>query len=157
AVTNLGHTPDDVVAAIAAQAGRLLHSCFAVVPYEGYVALAERLCRITPGDFPKKAFLVNSGAEAVENAVKIARAYTGRQAIVCFTHAFHGRTQLALTLTAKLAYRNGYAPFAPEVYRAPYPYAYRGHDADASFRALDDLVTNHIGRKHVAAILIEPV
>lgn len=160
AVTNLGHTPGDVVAAISAQAARLLHSCFAVVPYEGYVALAERLCRVTPGDFPKKTFLANSGAEAVENAVKIARAYTGRQAIVCFQHAFHGRTQLALTLTSKLAYRNGYGPFAPEVYRAPFPYAYRAPDPDVtehSFRALDDLVTNHIGRRHVAAILIEPV
>jgi 4-aminobutyrate aminotransferase / (S)-3-amino-2-methylpropionate transaminase / 5-aminovalerate transaminase len=160
AVTNLGHTPDDVVAAITAQAGRLLHSSINVVPYEGYVALAERLNRITPGDFPKKTFLANSGAEAVENAVKIARAFTGRQAVICFDHAFHGRTQLALTLTAKLGYRSGFAPFAPEVYRAPFPYAYRCAEADvaeASFRALDELVTHHVGRKNVAAVIIEPV
>lgn len=160
AVTNLGHTPDDVVSAITSQAGRLLHSSINVVPYEGYVALAERLNRITPGDHPKKTFLANSGAEAVENAVKIARAFTGRQAVVCFDHAFHGRTQLALTLTAKLGYRNGFAPFAPEVYRAPFPYAYRCGGADVTrvtFAALDELVTHHIGRKNVAAIIIEPV
>jgi 4-aminobutyrate aminotransferase / (S)-3-amino-2-methylpropionate transaminase / 5-aminovalerate transaminase len=160
AVTNLGHTPDDVVAAITAQAGKLLHSSVNVVPYEGYVALAERLNRITPGAFAKKTFLANSGAEAVENAVKIARAFTGRQAVVCFEHAFHGRTQLALTLTAKLGYRSGFAPFAPEVYRAPFPYAYRSDDADvseASFRALDELISHHIGRKNTAAVIIEPV
>lgn len=160
AVTNLGHTPDDVVAAITAQAARLLHSSINVVPYEGYITLAERLNHLTPGNFPKKTFLANSGAEAVENAVKIARAYTGRQAVVCFDHAFHGRTQLALTLTSKLTYRNGFAPFAPEVYRAPFPYAYRCAEPDvteSAFRALDDLVTHHIGRKNVAAILIEPV
>ena len=160
AVNNLGHTPDDVVAAITAQAQRLIHSSINVVPYEGYIALAERLNRVTPGDFPKKTFLANSGAEAVENAVKIARAYTGRQAVVCFDHAFHGRTQLALTLTSKLAYRNGFAPFAPEVYRAPFPYAYRSPAPDVTdfaFRAFDDLVTHHIGRNNVAAILLEPV
>jgi 4-aminobutyrate aminotransferase / (S)-3-amino-2-methylpropionate transaminase / 5-aminovalerate transaminase len=160
AVTNLGHTPDDVVAAITAQAHRLLHSSINVVPYEGYVTLAERLNRITPGDFPKKTFLANSGAEAVENAVKIARAFTGRQAVVCFDHAFHGRTQLALTLTSKLGYRSGFAPFAPEVYRAPFPYAYRTEAADvteAAFHAFDELVTHHIGRKNVAAVIIEPV
>ncbi len=160
AVNNLGHTPDDVVAAVTAQARRLLHSSINVVPYEGYVALAERLNRLTPGDFPKKTFLASTGAEAVENAVKIARAFTGRQAVVGFDHAFHGRTFLALSLTSKLAYRSGFAPFAPEVYRAPFPYAYRSPDPDVTgfaFRALDDLVTHHIGRKNVAAILLEPV
>jgi 4-aminobutyrate aminotransferase/(S)-3-amino-2-methylpropionate transaminase len=162
AVTNLGHTPDDVVAAITAQAQRFLHTSVNVVPYEGYIALAERLNRVTPGDHPKKTFLANSGAEAVENAVKIARAFTGRQAVVCFEHAFHGRTTLALTLTGKAGYRSGFAPFAPEVYRAPFPYAYRcGEGAanvtEASFRAFDELVTHHIGRKNVAAVIIEPV
>jgi 4-aminobutyrate aminotransferase/(S)-3-amino-2-methylpropionate transaminase len=160
AVSNLGHTPDGVVAAIAAQAGRVIHSSFNVAPHESYVALAERLNRAAPGDFPKKTFLANSGAEAVENAVKIARAATGRQAVVCFDHAFHGRTQLALTLTSKLGYRSGFAPFAPEVYRAPFPYAYRCAEADvteASFRALDDLVSHHVGRRNVAAVIIEPV
>jgi 4-aminobutyrate aminotransferase/(S)-3-amino-2-methylpropionate transaminase len=160
AVVNLGHTPEAVVAAIREQAGSVLHSSFNVVPYEGYVALAERINRATPGDHPKKTFLCNSGAEAVENAVKIARAYTGRQAVVCFDHAFHGRTQLALTLTSKLTYRNGFAPFAPEVYRAPFPYAYRCSEPDvteASMRALDELITHQIGRHNTAAIVIEPV
>jgi 4-aminobutyrate aminotransferase/(S)-3-amino-2-methylpropionate transaminase len=160
AVVNLGHTPDAVVAAIREQAGSLIHSSFNVAPYEAYVALAERLNQVVPGDFPKKTFLCNSGAEAVENAVKIARAHTRRQGVVCFDHAFHGRTQLALTLTAKLTYRDGFAPFAPEVYRAPFPYAYRSDDADvgeASFRALDELVTHHIGRRNTAAIILEPV
>jgi 4-aminobutyrate aminotransferase/(S)-3-amino-2-methylpropionate transaminase len=160
AVTNLGHTPDEVVRAVREQAGALLHTCFSVLPYEGYVAVCERLARLTPGRHPKKTLLANSGAEAVENAVKIARAYTGREAVVCFDHAFHGRTTLALTLTAKLAYKDGFAPFAPEVYRAPFPYAYRSSAADVtedSFRALDDLVTHHVGRRHTAAIVIEPV
>lgn len=160
AVVNLGHTPEAVVAAIREQAGSLLHSSFNVVPYEGYVALAERLNRVTPGDHPKKTFLCNSGAEAVENAVKIARAYTGRQAVVCFDHAFHGRTQLAMTMTSKLTYRNGFAPFAPEIYRAPFPYAYRCPEPDvteASMRALDELITHQIGRHNTAAIVIEPV
>jgi 4-aminobutyrate aminotransferase/(S)-3-amino-2-methylpropionate transaminase len=160
AVVNLGHTPEAVVQAIREQAGAVLHSSFNVLPYEGYVALCERIIRHTPGDHPKKAFLCNSGAEAVENAVKIARAYTGRQAVVCFDHAFHGRTQLALSMTSKLTYRNGFAPFAPEVYRAPFPYAYRCPEPDvteASFRALDELVTHHIGRHNTAAIVIEPV
>lgn len=160
AVTNLGHTPASVVRAVQQQAEAVLHSSFNVLPYEGYIALAERLNRATPGDHPKKSFLCNSGAEAVENAVKIARVFTGRQAVVGFDHAFHGRTQLALTLTSKLTYRDGFAPFAPEVYRAPFPYAYRSTEADvseASFRALDELVTHHIGRKHTAAIIIEPV
>jgi 4-aminobutyrate aminotransferase / (S)-3-amino-2-methylpropionate transaminase / 5-aminovalerate transaminase len=160
AVVNLGHTPEAVVSAIRDQAERVIHSSFNVAPYEGYVALAERLNRVVPGDFPKKTFLCNSGAEAVENAVKIARVHTGRQAVVCFEHAFHGRTQLAMTLTSKLGYRNGFAPFAPEVYRAPFPYAYRCPEPDvteASFRALDELVTHHIGRRNTAAIVIEPV
>ncbi len=121
AVTNLGHTPAAVVRAIQQQAEAVLHSSFNVLPYEGYVALSERLNRVTPGDHTKKSFLCNSGAEAVENAVKIARVFTGRQAVVGFDHAFHGRTQLAMTLTSKLTYRDGFAPFAPEVYRAPFP------------------------------------
>jgi 4-aminobutyrate aminotransferase/(S)-3-amino-2-methylpropionate transaminase len=162
AVTSLGHTPDDVVAAVTAQAQRFLHTSVNVVPYEGYVALAERLNRITPGSHPKKTFLANSGAEAVENAVKIARAFTGRQAVICFEHAFHGRTQLALTLTAKVGYRSGFAPFAPEVYRAPFPYTYRCAEGayrvtEANFRAFDELVTHHVGRQNVAAVIIEPV
>jgi len=160
AVTNLGHTPDDVVAAVKAQTDAFLHASINVLPYEGYIALAERICRAVPGDFAKKAFLANSGAEAVENAVKIARAYTRRPAVVCFEHAFHGRTQLALTMTSKHRYRQGFAPFAPEIYRAPFPYTYRCHEPDASeasMRAVRDLVLHHVGPENTAAIVIEPV
>lgn len=161
AVCNLGHTPEAVVQAIKSQAERLIHSSFNVLPYEGYVTLAERLNRLVPGSFPKKTFFVNSGAEAVENAVKIARAFTKRQAVVCFDHAYHGRTYLAMTLTSKvMPYKHGFAPFAPEVYRAPFPYAYRLPEQDgieASFRALEELVVHQIGRSNLAAIVIEPV
>lgn len=123
---NAGHRHPQVQAAALAQLGRLTHSCFTVAGYEPYVALAERLNALTPGRHDKRTFFTNSGAEAVENAVKAARAYTGRQAVLCFEHGFHGRTQLALTLTSKVVpYKRGFGPFAPEVYRLPYPYCYR--------------------------------
>ena len=160
AVTNLGHTPDDVVRAVQAQAERFLHTSFNVVPYEGYVALCERLNRVTPGSFAKKAFLANSGAEAVENAVKIARAHTQRQGVVVFDHAFHGRTYLAMTMTSKVGYRQGFAPFCPEVYRTPFPYVYRSPEPDASawaMRELRELVLHHVGANNVAAVVIELV
>jgi 4-aminobutyrate aminotransferase/(S)-3-amino-2-methylpropionate transaminase len=161
AVTNLGHTPEAVVAAIRAQATELLHGSFNVLPYEGYVSLCARLNRITPGDFPKKTFLANSGAEAVENAVKIARAYTRRPAVLAFEHAFHGRTHLAMSLTGKARpYRLGFGPFAPEVYRAPYPLSYRSAAPDpagACLAAVHDLVLDHIGADQLAAIVVEPV
>ncbi len=160
AVTNLGHTPEDVVRAVQAQAERFLHTSFNVVPYEGYIELCERLNRIAPGSGPKKTFLANSGAEAVENAIKIARAYTRRQGVVVFDHAFHGRTYLAMTMTHKVGYRQGFAPFCAEVYRTPFPYAYRAPEADASawaMRELRELVLHHIGAGNVAAVVIELV
>jgi 4-aminobutyrate aminotransferase/(S)-3-amino-2-methylpropionate transaminase len=126
-VLNAGHAPARVVAAVAAQAERFLHTCFTVAPYEGYVAVCERLARLAPGSAPKKAALFNTGAEALENAVKIARAHTGRDAIVVFSHAYHGRTNLTMAMTGKHApYKRGFGPFAPEIYRALLPYPFRG-------------------------------
>ena len=130
-VVNTGHRHPGVVEAVRAQLDCFAHVCFPVSTYEPYVALAERLNRATPGSHEKRTFLVNSGAEAVENAVKVARAFTGRQAIVCFEHGFHGRTNLAMALTSKVVpYKRGFGPFAPEVYRLPYPYCYRCERAD---------------------------
>ncbi|HEV7527237.1 MAG TPA: aminotransferase class III-fold pyridoxal phosphate-dependent enzyme, partial [Acidimicrobiia bacterium] len=127
AVVNVGHAHPAVATAIAEQAARFIHTCFQVTPYEGYVAVCEQLARRTPGDHEKRSMLVNSGAEAVENAVKIARAATGRPAVIAFDQAFHGRTLLALSLTAKVVpYKKSFGPYAPEVYRAPYSYPYRG-------------------------------
>ena len=125
-VVNVGHRHPRVVDAVRAQLDRYAHVCFPVVSYEPYIALAERLNAITPGTHEKRTVLLNSGAEAIENAVKVARAHTGRQAVVCFEHAFHGRTNLAMALTSKVRpYKAGFGPFAPEVYRLPYPYCYR--------------------------------
>lgn len=161
AVVNTGHTPEALVEAVKAQAERVLHSSFNVLPHESYVRLAERLNRAAPGSFAKKSFLVNSGAEAVENAVKIARAFTKRQGVICFDHAFHGRTYMAMTLTSKAKpYKAGFSPLAPEVYRAPFPYAYRSPAEDASTYCLDylkEMVHHQIGRENVAAVIIEPV
>ncbi len=160
AVTNLGHCPDDIVQATHAQVDKFLHTSFNVVPYEGYVELAERLNRLTPGRFAKKTFLANSGAEAIENAVKIARVATGRQAVVVFEHGFHGRTFMAMSMTSKLTYRQGFAPFCSEVYRTPFPYTYRCPEADSSKWAMDqlrELVLHHVGSKNVAAVVIELV
>jgi 4-aminobutyrate aminotransferase/(S)-3-amino-2-methylpropionate transaminase len=130
-VVNTGHRHPGVVEAVRTQLDRFAHVCFPVSTYEPYVELAERLNRITPGTHDKRTFMVNSGAEAVENAVKVARAFTGRQAVVCFEHGFHGRTNLAMALTSKvMPYKKGFGPFAPEVYRIPYPYCYRCDRAD---------------------------
>jgi len=146
--------------------GSFQHLCFAVGMHESYIRVAEALGRIAPGPSPKKAFLINSGAEAVENAVKIARVATGRQGIVAFTHAFHGRTHMTLSLTGKAnPYKAGFAPRAAEVYRAPFPYVYRNpfglHDedavADAYLAQLKDLVKTTIGETEVAAFLLEPI
>ena len=130
-VVNTGHRHPGVVGAVRDQLERFAHVCFPVSTYEPYVELAERLNRVTPGTHEKRTFFVNSGAEAVENAVKVARAFTGRQAIVCFEHGFHGRTNLAMALTSKVVpYKKGFGPFAPEVYRLPFPYCYRCEKAD---------------------------
>jgi 4-aminobutyrate aminotransferase/(S)-3-amino-2-methylpropionate transaminase len=125
-VVNTGHRHAGVVEAVRDQLDRYTHLCFPVSTYEPYVELAERLNQLTPGNHEKRTFFVNSGAEAVENAVKVARAFTGRPAVVCFEHGFHGRTNLALALTSKvMPYKKGFGPFAPEVYRIPFPYCYR--------------------------------
>jgi 4-aminobutyrate aminotransferase/(S)-3-amino-2-methylpropionate transaminase len=152
---NVGHARPEVVAAIQRQAEKLTHACFQVVGYEGYVAVAEALCRLMPGDFEKRALLITTGAEAVENAVKIARGHTRRGAVLAFEHAFHGRTLLALTLTGKaLPYRAGFGPYAPEIYRLPFPYVYRGqapHDTiEASLKTL-------VRPEDLAAVILEPV
>lgn len=123
---NSGHSAPRIVEAVTQQAKKLQHTCFMAVMYEPYVALAKKLSQITPGNHAKKTALFNSGAEAVENAIKIARKYTGRSAVIAFEHAFHGRTLLALSLTSKVnPYKEGFGPFAPEVYKFPIPYTYR--------------------------------
>jgi len=162
---NVGHCPPQVVAAIREQSGQLLHSCFMVTPYEGYVQLAEELNRRTPGEFPKKTFFLSSGAEAVENAIKIARHHTRRQAVIAFEDAFHGRTNLALSLTGKTKpYKSGFGPFASEVYRIPYAYCYRC-PYDLVYpkcqvecaRRLETAFKRHIEAEAVAAVIFEPV
>ena len=159
AVTGVGNSHPAVVAAIQEQAARFTHTCFMVSPYESYVAVAEALNRITPGDFPKKSALFNSGAEAVENAVKIARKFTGRPAVVAFDHAYHGRTNLTMALTAKsMPYKSGFGPFAAEVYRAPMSYPYRDglSGPEAAKRAIS-VIEKQVGAANLAAVLIEPI
>ncbi|MFT4136401.1 4-aminobutyrate--2-oxoglutarate transaminase [Microbacterium sp.] len=159
AVTTVGNAHPAVVAAVQAQAAQFTHTCFMISPYESYVAVAEALNRLTPGDHAKKSALFNSGAEAVENAVKIARKHTGRQAVVAFDHGYHGRTNLTMALTAKsMPYKSGFGPFAPEVYRAPASYPFRDglSGADAAARAIS-LLEKQIGADNLAAVLIEPV
>lgn len=162
---NAGHRPPEVVAALKEQSDAYLHMCFTVTPYESYVKLAEILNDRTPGSFAKKTFLANSGAEAVENAVKIARAYTGRQAVIAFEDAFHGRTLLALTLTSKVhPYKAGVGPYAPEVYRMPYAYCYRcsyhltypSCNVECASR-LEDVFLRQVAAGAVAAVIFEPV
>ena len=143
-VANVGHNHPRVVEAISEQAERFLHTDFTVVPYEGYVELAERLGALVPIGGETRAAFFNAGAEAVENAVKLARLYTKRQGVIAFEGAFHGRTLLALTMTSKThPYKKGLGPFAPEVYRAPYPNTYRGLDAATALAALQRLFTTH--------------
>jgi 4-aminobutyrate aminotransferase/(S)-3-amino-2-methylpropionate transaminase len=161
AVVNVGNAAPRVVEAVQEQVAAFTHTCFMVTPYEGYVAVCEELARVTPGDHAKKSALFNSGAEAVENAVKIARHATGRQAIVVFDHAYHGRTNLTMALTAKnMPYKQGFGPFAGEVYRVPMSYPFRDEPgltgAQAAARALD-LVESQVGAGNVAGVLIEPV
>ena len=151
AVMNVGHSHPKVVAAIKEQAEKFTHTCFMVNPYENAVKLAERLCRIVPGDFAKRAVFLNCGAEAVENAVKIARYYTKRPAIVVFENAYHGRTLLTMTMTSKVKpYKLGFGPFAPEVYRMPF-----GDVAGAD--KLNDIFIKHVNPEAVAAVIAEPV
>jgi 4-aminobutyrate aminotransferase / (S)-3-amino-2-methylpropionate transaminase / 5-aminovalerate transaminase len=162
-VVNTGHRHPGVVEAVRAQLDRFAHVCFPVSTYEPYVELAERLNRLTPGAHEKRTFFVNSGAEAVENAVKVARAFTGRPAVICFEHGFHGRTNLALALTSKvMPYKKGFGPFAPEVYRIPFPYCYRCAEARvgepcclADRSRLERILAATVDPGSVAAIVIE--
>src|SRR5215471_15857146 len=162
---NSGHRPPEVDSAIRAQLEKYLHLCFSVTPYEGYVTLAEKLNALTPGKFPKKTLLVNSGAEALENAVKIARAYTRRPAIIVFNDAFHGRTMMTLALTSKThPYKAGFEPFPGDVYRIPYAYCYRcSYNLTypgcklACAHALEDAFKRLVAPESVVAVIAEPV
>jgi 4-aminobutyrate aminotransferase/(S)-3-amino-2-methylpropionate transaminase len=166
AVTTVGNSAPDVVAEAADQLGRFTHSCFMVTPYEGYVQLAEELAEITPGTFAKRTALFNTGSEAVENAVKIARYATGRSAVAVVDHAYHGRTNLTMAMTAKnQPYKDGFGPFAPEVHRVPTSYPFRdgvdleGRPVDgpaAAVRAIDHL-ERAVGASRLAALVIEPI
>jgi 4-aminobutyrate aminotransferase/(S)-3-amino-2-methylpropionate transaminase len=156
-VVNVGHAHPRVVAAVAEQAERFLHTDYTVVPYETYVALAERLCALAPIAGPTRAAFFNAGTEAVENAVKLARLHTGRPAVIAYEGGFHGRTLLSLTMTSKShPYKVGMGPFAPEVYRTSYPNAYRGPDAITALAQLERVLETHVAPEHVAAIVFEP-
>ena len=160
---NIGHARPEVTQAIADQASKFTHTCFSVMMYEPYIQLAERLSTLTPGDFPKKALFLNSGAEAVENAVKIARYATGRPAIIVFDNAYHGRTLMTMTMTAKVKpYKYRFGPYAPEVYRAPFPYPYRMNmtpeeASQSCIRELERMFIGEVAPDQVAAVIIEPV
>jgi 4-aminobutyrate aminotransferase/(S)-3-amino-2-methylpropionate transaminase len=157
-VLNVGHTHPRVVEAVQEQAAKFFHTDFTIVPYEVYVTLAERLIGLAPVSGPAKAAFFNAGTEAVENAVKFARAYTRRPAVIAFDGAFHGRTLLSLTLTSKThPYKEGLGPFAPEVYRVPFPYEYRGIDAAAALDTLEQAFLTLVAPETVAAIVVEPV
>ncbi|PPF29448.1 4-aminobutyrate--2-oxoglutarate transaminase [Rathayibacter tritici] len=160
AVTGVGNSAPAVVEAVQRQVAAFTHTCFTVTGYEGYVEVAEKLNALTPGDFEKRTALFNSGAEAVENAVKIARHHTGRQAVVAFDHAYHGRTNLTMALTAKaMPYKSGFGPFAPEVYRAPLSYPFRdgGESGAAAAARAVTMIEKQIGAANVAALIIEPI
>ena len=155
---NLGHRHPAIVDAVRKQLERFTHTAAQVIMYEGYVTLAERMNAVTPGSFEKQTLLVTTGSEAIENAVKIARAATNRPAIVSFADGFHGRTLLALSLTGKVApYKQNFGPYAPEIYQAPYPNPRRGHDTRSALHALHELFETRVAPNQVAAIVIEPV
>lgn len=157
-VLNVGHNHPKVIQAVQAQLERFTHTCFQVTMYEPYIRLAERLNSLAPGEAPKKTIFLTSGAEAIENAIKIARAATHRPAVIAFTHSFHGRTLLGLSLTGKAtAYKQEFGPFAPEVYHAPFPYEYRGWSSERALEALNELFQTGITPDQVAAVIIEPV
>jgi 4-aminobutyrate aminotransferase/(S)-3-amino-2-methylpropionate transaminase len=159
AVTTLGNAHPKVVAAVQAQVAQFTHTCFMISPYESYVAVAEALNRITPGDHEKKSALFNSGAEAVENAIKVARKFTKKQAVVAFDHGYHGRTNLTMALTAKaMPYKSGFGPFASEIYRAPLSYPFRDglSGADAAKKAIS-VIEKQVGADNLAAVIIEPI
>lgn len=161
AVTSVGHAAPRVVDAVTEQVRAFTHTCFMVTPYEGYVAVCEQLNTRTPGGGHKRSALFNSGAEAVENAIKIARAYTGRPAVGVFDHAYHGRTNLTMALTAKaMPYKHSFGPFAPEVYRAPMSYPFREPapiDGPAAARRATDVLEKQVGAATLAAVVVEPI
>lgn len=163
AVVNVGNSAERVVANVQAQVAAFTHTCFMVAPYLGYIEVCEALNRLTPGTHKKKSILLNSGAEAIENAVKIARSYTKRQAIVVFEHSYHGRTNLTMAMTAKnLPYKEGFGPFAPEIYRMPmaYPMRWPGGAEKCAQEALDFVIhkmEKELGAENIAAIVIEPI
>jgi 4-aminobutyrate aminotransferase/(S)-3-amino-2-methylpropionate transaminase len=155
---NGGHTPEAVVRAVQEQAERYMHQCFSIAMYEPYIEVCRRICALHPGTFAKKALLVNSGAEAVENAVKIARYATNRDAVICFDQGFHGRTMLGMTLTSKvMPYKKGFGPFVPEVYRAAAPWPYRGIGTAEALASVRKLLKSQVDPESVAAIVYEPV
>ena len=159
AVTSVGASDAAVAAAVAEQAQHFTHTCFMITPYEGYIAVAEALAELTPGDHEKRTVLFNSGAEAVENAVKVARLATGRQAVVAFDHAYHGRTNLTMALTAKtVPYKSNFGPFAPEIYRMPASYPFRdGLTGEEAAAIAIDRIEKQVGAASLAAIIIEPI
>ncbi|GAA3891425.1 4-aminobutyrate--2-oxoglutarate transaminase [Streptomyces sedi] len=163
AVTSVGNSAEAVVRRATEQLTRFTHTCAMVAPYEGYVEVCEELARLTPGDHAKKSVLLNSGAEAVENAVKIARYHTGRQAVVVFDHGYHGRTNLTMALTSKdMPYKHGFGPFAPEIYRVPMAYPYRwltGPErcAEEAAAQVIEQITKQVGPDNTAAIVVEPI
>jgi 4-aminobutyrate aminotransferase/(S)-3-amino-2-methylpropionate transaminase len=166
AVTTIGNSSPRVVDAVREQVADFTHTCFMVTPYEEYIAVAEELNRITPGSGEKRSVLFNSGAEAVENAIKVARSYTRKPAVVAFNHAYHGRTNLTMALTAKsMPYKSGFGPFAPEIYRAPLSYPYRdglldkelATDGEKAAARTIGVIESQVGAESLAAILIEPI
>ncbi|WP_026576839.1 4-aminobutyrate--2-oxoglutarate transaminase [Bacillus sp. UNC438CL73TsuS30] len=162
---NVGHSHPRVVRALQEQASQFIHTGFNVMMYESYIKLAERLCKLAPGNFAKQAAFFNSGAEAVENAVKIARKYTKRQGIISFTRGFHGRTLMTMTMTSKVKpYKFGFGPFAPEVYKAPYPYVYRRPDGMSEeqyskmiIEQFEQFLVSEVAPETIAAVVMEPV
>jgi 4-aminobutyrate aminotransferase/(S)-3-amino-2-methylpropionate transaminase len=166
AVTTIGNSSPRVVAAVAAQVAEFTHTCFMITPYSGYVEVCEQLNRLTPGSGEKRSALFNSGSEAVENAIKIARSYTRKSAVVAFDHAYHGRTNLTMALTAKsMPYKSGFGPFAPEIYRAPLSYPYRdglldkelATDGELAAKRAISVIDKQVGAGNLAAVIIEPV
>ncbi len=157
ACQNLGHGPAGVVRAIHEQVDKYLHQCFMVGIYEPYIEVARRLDELWPGAAPTKSLLLNSGAEAIENAVKIARAATGRDAVVVFDRAFHGRTNLTMAMTSKLVYKQGFGPLATDIHRAPAPYPYRGVTTEDALHGLELLFKQDVDPREVACFVLEPV
>jgi 4-aminobutyrate aminotransferase/(S)-3-amino-2-methylpropionate transaminase len=157
ACQNLGHGNAAVVRAVHEQVDRFLHQCFMVGAYEPYVAVAEKLDEVWPGNAATKTLLLNSGAEAIENAVKIARSATGRAGVVVFDRAFHGRTNLTMAMTSKLVYKQGFGPLATDVHRAPAPYPYRGVSTEDALHGLELLFKQDVDPKEVACVVLEPV